>query len=571
MQGWLLWLGLLQATPVAAVPCASLDRCMQVVHAAASTLTPGAWYPSCDALREQFEVYGEEARHRLLAVANASNPAERDIAGCLLAGWPAWSPSDMPALKRAIALENGGGWIVRAMAKFPQEQAAEVVIPIVERDGAMNQAGFVLAEAMPAALPQVLRRMVHATREARDNLAAALSFESSFPADTASLDRMLHALVDASTNRSLPADEREQALLLVASFGMRARQHGAAIRALANDDDPRLRKAAHSALRSMLDPSVLEEIVASCPLPGTEATFKPDSGVPPPSADAPGESGAAGCFDALAGMGRDARQVAPRLLPYLKSTSWQWRVQTAEALGLLGNRSVSSALLPLLEDRDWQVVAAAILAEVRLGDETAIPSLQQVAQTHWFADVRRAANEAVAAMQAGNPKVLESLYRTDNRFANLLLNNPLARQVASCPLLSATRAPMRVHLHAGTLSGSDRGEFGGNLVWMRAGDPPKVLLERNVSGMLKLSDRTAWVITGLSHMGMEYAAVYRVQTTDEGKEVTISRLLNLPAASRDLSVDGDGLRSSSRVGSYLLVPADAEGRSVRISQVDCAH
>ena len=570
MQGWLLWLGLLQATPVAAAPCASLDRCMQEVYVAASTLTPGTWYPSCDALRDQFEVYGEEAKHRLLAVANASNPAERDIAGCLLAGWTAWSPSDFPALKQAISRERGGGWIVRAMARFPVEQAAAVVMPIVEREGGMNQASFVLGEMMPQALPQVLRRMAHAPKVERDNLAAALSFDSSFPEDAPSLNPMLRALVDASTNRSLPADEREQALLLVAGFGVRARQHGAAIRPLANGGDPQLRKAAHSALCSMLDPSVLGEILASCPPPGTEATFKTDSDMPPAPVDAPGESEAAGCFVALAGMGKDARQVAPRLLPYLKSTSWQWRMKTAEALGLLGNRSMSSALLPLLKDRDWQVVAAAILAEVRLGDETAIPALRQVAQTHWYADVRRAADEAVAAVQSGNPKALDSLYRTDNRFANLLWNNPLAEEAPRCPLPAATRAPMSVNLHAGTLGGSDRGEFGGNLTWKRAGDPPKLLLERNVSGMLKLSDRAAWVITGLSHMGMGYAAVYRVQATDDGK-VTIFRLLNLPEASRDLSVDGGGLRSSSRVGSYLLVPADAEGRSVRISQVDCAN
>lgn len=569
MQGWLFWLGLLQATS-AATPCASLDSCMQVVHSAASTLAPGQSYPSCNALREQFEVYGEEAKHRLLAVAGASNPAERDIAGCLLAGWPEWSQSDISSLKRAIALENGGGWIVLAMAKFPPGQAAEVVMPIVERDGAMNQAGSALAETMPTALPQVLRRMARATKRERDNLASALSFEFSFPADAVSLERMLRALVDASNDRSLPADEREQALLMVGGFGIRARKHGAAIRALAHDGDPRLRKAAHYALRSMLDPSMLGEIVASCPPPGTEGTFKPDSGTPPPPADAPGESEAAGCFDALAGMGHDASRVAPQLLPYLKSTSWQWRTQATEALGLLGNRSVSSALLPLLRDRDWQVVAAAILAEVRLGDEAAIPALRQVAQTYWSAAVRRAANQAVAALQAGEPKALDSLYKTDNRFADLLWNNPLARQMASCPLPVAQRAPMSVNLRVGTLSGSDRGEFGGNLVWIRAGYPPKVLLERNISGMLRLSDRAVWVITGLSHMSMGYAAVYRVQTTDGGK-VTLSRLLNLPAASRDLSVDGAGLRSSSRVGSYLLVPADAEGRSVQIRQVDCAH
>lgn len=570
MQGWLLWLGLLQATP-AAMPCASLDRCMQVVHVAASTLAPGQLYLSCDALREQFEGYGEQAKQRLLVVAgSAKKPAERDIAGCLLADWPTWSQSDIPALKRAIALESGGGWIVRAMTKFPAGQAATVVIPIVERDGGMNQAGFVLAETMPAALPQVLRQMARAPKGERENLAAALSFESSFTVNGASLDRMLRALVDASTNRSLPAGEREQALLMVAGFGVRARHHGAAIRSLANDSDPRLRKAAHFALRSMLDPSVLEEIVASCPPPGTEATFKTNPGLPAPPPDAPGESEAAGCFDALAGMGHDAGAVAPRLVPYLKSTSWQWRVQAARAIGLLGDRSMSATLHPLLEDRDWQVVAAAILAEVRLGDETAIPELQHVALTHWFADIRRAANKAVAAIQTGRPKALDALYKTDNRFANLLWNNPLAKQAASCPVRSAKRAPMSVKLRAGTLGGSDRGEFGGDLVWMRAGVNPKTLLQRNVSGMLKLSDRTAWVITGLSHMGMEYAAVYRVQIAGDGK-VAISRLLNLPAASRDLSIDGDGLRSSGWVGSYLLVPADAGGRSVRISRVDCTH
>lgn len=570
MQGWLLLLGLLQATPAAALPCATLDRCMQVVHVAAATLAPGHEYPSCAALREQLEVYGDAAKHRLLAVANAAKPAERDIAGCVLADWPAWSQADLPALKQAISRESGGGSIVRAIAKFPAEQALAVVMPMVERDGGLNQAGLVLEQMMPEALPQVLHRMAQASKDGRDNLDLALSFNAPLRDDEVALERRLAALIEVVAQRSTPADEREQALLMLAGFGVGARGHGASILPYLQDRDPRVREAAHRALRSMLDPSMLAEIVASCPPPGSEDTFDRGAGLPPLPPDAPGESDAANCFDALGGMGHDAAAVAPRLVPYLKSTSWQWRVQAAQTLGLLGDRSVGAALHPLLLDRDWQVVAAAMLAEVRLGDETAIPALQQVAQAHWFAVIRDAAEQTIAAIRGGNPKALDALYKTDNPLANLLWNDPLATSVADCPLPSAKRAPLSMKLRGGTLTGSDLGESGGELVWKRTGVAAHALLERNVSGMLKLSEHSVWVVTGLAHMGMGYAAVYRVQTTDDGK-VTISRLLNLPAATRDLSVDGAGLRSNSWVGSYRLVPSGADGRAVAISQVDCAH
>lgn len=570
MYAWVLWAGLLQVAPVAPPPCNSLDHCMQVANAAATTLAPGQLYPACDALREHFEVYGEQAKQRLLTVANSADPAERDIAGCLLAGWPAWSQADLPALKRAIARENGGGWIVRAMSKFPVEQAAAIVMPIVERDGGMNQAGFLLAGLMPKALPQVLHRMSGASEAERHNLLNALTFDASFLIDDVAVRRRLDALMAASKNRSLLASDRAQALLMVANFGVRARSYGPAVRPLAEGGDPAVRSAAHIALRSMLDPSVLGEIVASCPPPGSEGSFHADTGVPPPLLDAPGESEAPDCFNALAGMGRDAEAVAPQLVPYLKSTAWQWRVQAAKALGLLGNHSVSAALHPLLQDRDWQVVAATMLAEVRLGDETAIPALQHVAKTHWFAGVRRAAHAAVAGIQAGNPKALDALYQTDDPFSSLLWSNPLAARQAGCPLPWATKALMSVKLRAGTLRGSDLGEFGGKLEWIRAGYPPKLLLEKNVSGMRRLSGHSVWVVTGLSHLSMEYAAVYLVQTTDHGK-LTISRLLNLPAASRSLSAEGAGLRSNGWAGSYQLTPADAEGHAVLIRQVDCAH
>ena len=357
---------------------------------------------------------------------------------------------------------------------------------------------------------------------------------------------------------------------MIANFGVRARRYGPAVRPLAEAGDPAVRKAAKIALRAMLDSSVLGEIVASCPPPGSAGSFHGDTGVPPPPLDAPGESEAPDCFNALAEMGHDAEAVAPQLVPYVNSTSWQWRVQAAKALGLLGNHSVSAALRPLLQDRDWQVVAATILAEVRLGDKTAIPALRHVAQTHWFAGVRRAANEAVAGIRAANPKALDALYQTDDPFSSLLWSNPLATKQSGCPLPSATKASMQVKLRAGTLSGSDMGEFGGKLEWMRAGHSPNLLLEKNVSGILKLSDHSAWVVTGLSHLSMEYAALYRVQTTHDGK-LTISHLLNLPTASRDLSVAGAGLRSNGWAGSYQLTPADAEGHAVLIRQVDCAH
>lgn len=568
MLGSLLVLALLHEAPAVA-PCSNLDACLRTLRADALR-TEAAVYPeSCDALRTRLLAIDGDAKQRLLALALSTNPRVRNMAGCVLGGWPSWTVSDLPALKRAVAKEADGGWVVRAMTRFPARDVVPILGSIIARDGWSNQAGFALAQMMPGALPGFLRFASSQPSSASSNL--VWGSLGAFAFDAGRLDAMLKALAAAASDTKLTSADRVLALRMLATARMRARIVGSSIRVLREVPDPSISHAAHVALLAMRDPSLADEVLASCQPVGSEGADNGDPLGPPPPPEDPSkglDDNAPGCLPVLAEMGPAAGRVAPSLLPYLRSSSWGWRTQAALTLGKLGNRTVASHLRPLLTDKDWQVVAAAILAEAQLHDRAAMPAIEELSRKHWLYSVRQAAGAAVLALQSGDASALERLYEPAMT-PGLLLSDPLPVPAKACPLDAGSPLPMQLTLAGGELHGTDHGEFGGGLMWQRARKPPVKLLEFNVSGLFKVSPRSAWVVTGLAHMGLDTAQLYRVDVGADGKS-RLDMLITLPGWAWQTIEEHGELQLLGREGSFALKPGDPEGRTVVIQELKCA-
>jgi len=92
------------------------------------------------------------------------------------------------------------------------------------------------------------------------------------------------------------------------------------------------------------------------------------------------------------------------------------RRSAADALGRLGDPDAAPALRPLLEDPDWDVVAAAAQALGLLDDRGSVPAMEAALRRATFPESRRDLAAALAALgsAAGTPVLLEGLDYPDD-------------------------------------------------------------------------------------------------------------------------------------------------------------
>jgi HEAT repeat protein/tetratricopeptide (TPR) repeat protein len=88
----------------------------------------------------------------------------------------------------------------------------------------------------------------------------------------------------------------------------------------------------------------------------------------------------------------------------------------ADALGRLGDAAAAPAIRPLLEDEDWDVVAAAARALGRLDDRGAAPAVREALARATFVESRRDLAASLAALgdPSGIPILLEGLDHPDD-------------------------------------------------------------------------------------------------------------------------------------------------------------
>jgi hypothetical protein len=93
-------------------------------------------------------------------------------------------------------------------------------------------------------------------------------------------------------------------------------------------------------------------------------------------------------------------------------------------------------------------------------------------------------------------------------------------------------------LWGGTLSGTDRGEFIGELTWHIDKVKPEMILKDNVTAISRTEDGNAIALFGLAHMGFDYGYVLRLDRNSDGG-FHLTGIARLPA-------EGEGLVSLGR-------------------------
>lgn len=150
---------------------------------------------------------------------------------------------------------------------------------------------------------------------------------------------------------------------------------------------------------------------------------------------------------------------------------------------------------------------------------------------------RTCANRAIEAerkveLDDGNLKISRYHYQSNEQFVKL---PPALREIA------AKDKNPKGYLHVesfenGWLIGSDAGEWGGNLFWLKTDGSRKTeLLNDNVRGIVKVG-KDVFILSGMAHLGTDEGKIYKLKTDEKGT-LKIELLTDLKTQPQSFAVE----------------------------------
>lgn len=283
-------------------------------------------------------------------------------------------------------------------------------------------------------------------------------------------------------------------------------------------------------------------------------------------------------FRELAALGRGARVAGPNVTRYLEHQNRDVRLWAARTLGYIDYGDAIPELVDLLlNEEDWRVVAVAVESLGRLEAVGATSAIAHVRDRHWYPPVRDAAAKALKVLEA-REEYLEShpthfpseffayqsmgqeLEPCEGREARSRLSAAVAKKLQYTRIVTfgedggtlreVPQVPdVGLRVHDGWLVGSDRGEWGGELVHLDLSLEQHLVLEANVIGVFE-GHGAILVVTGRGGLP-DAGLVYRA-SMGQGGEWTASEWVTLPGAPYSAAVQEGALLIHCAGGSVLL-------------------
>lgn len=300
---------------------------------------------------------------------------------------------------------------------------------------------------------------------------------------------------------------------------------------------------------------------------------------------------------AMARYARSGREMHDLTSPLIQLLSTNGapnaRLTAAWALGLLDDSSAGPSLLRALDDEDWLLAAVAAESIGRLGYRPARERLAALSETHWYPPVRGAMRRAGRALAGEHayPAIPDStgpafFYeisdpgklpgpvpapcerrdplpeapREDGWLATGDERRRHAYVIDDPYELGNSRSRLDVvpgfgvRVEGGWLLASDRGEFGGELVFEPDGEPIRFVTRGHFEDVHTLSDGRRVATEGLAHMGSNYGALYEIR--QQGMDFSIRFWRRLPGAPETSWVRVDGTLLVNTTRGSVVVHAD---------------
>lgn len=329
----------------------------------------------------------------------------------------------------------------------------------------------------------------------------------------------------------------------------------------------------------------------------------------------------------LSGIGKAGHDAGPSVLKLLQHSDWDIRLGAVTTLGFIRYENAVPKLIVLLKDpTDVRLNWAAAKALGQIKSQSAKSALTETANNHWHTAVRKMASDALIQLEAKasdedqavtgnfaflffgyenleiepcdaitlafvketNPeklrydeskKKLQSLsYKSEVVSYGVSSEEEEKQKKAGKDIIEVTSGNMVRHVESidqvpgialrvkdGWLGGSNRGEWGGELVFIKDDGVSQKIIDENVEDIYLLGDRYI-AVAGLAHMGSNNGMLYEL-ASDKSGQWSARPWRSLPGAPRSSGPvqSGEILLNTSGGGS-ILVSKDGRMRMATCSE-----
>jgi HEAT repeat protein len=571
--------------------CPSLQACLQQLRAMA--MHPGDYESRMSAEESALArriIAFDGAVDALVPLLADPDGNVANIAAAALRGAKRIDPGYLPQIRKG--LDRGLGWLAPALGHIDSDEAAKEAVDryLVSDSAPENQEKYAVELSGKRAIPFILERA--ACKSGCDKRTHYLLGSALEDMDDEARGMAAAGLMTIATDAGTSKDTAGQVLLMIADLG----EAGHAIEPdllKLRARSPDLSWAADQALvgiRSTASGAVFAARLRQGP---NDIVLRD-----------------------LAETGPAARDAGSEVVRLLANDDPDIRIATARALGFIGYEPAAGALVGLLNDRiDPRLGRVAAESLGRLHAQVALPALDEAAKSHWYPPVREAASVAARHIRDGSP--YESPWGDGNfafeffAYQDMGMNGPecakfAARQIgepkssklyehespaalkklaymstilgygpaeespvdSKDKVIEVTPDNMVEHrnlveqvphvalrVDGGWLVGSDRGEWGGELMFIGDDGVKQLVLDQNVEDIYRLGDKYV-ATTGLAHLTMNEGDLVELDRDQSGRwNSKIWKVL--PGAPRaSWLVEGGELLVKTVDGGTILISPD---------------
>lgn len=573
---------------IVADSCFTPAACIAKVASVVDKQRGPGQYPSAaeQAIIKKLLAFGDDAMPAIMQLLDDNDELIARVGAVALREAEHIDKKYLPQIVRG--LDRDVSWLAPALAKVGTVEAAEIAVKafLASRTSPGNQEAYAVRLFGSKALPAILKA-VRCQYGCNLKTYYLLGYALGEMGDSRAA--YAHALIDIAEDRSSSDDIRLGALSILGDLGKPASIIDSRLMAL-KEQQPQLTKAINKTLvdiKSQFAVNILVESLA--------------------------ETGDINSLRDIAEFGPIAVDAGVVVMNLFTSMDPEAKLLAVRTLGYIGYSPSIPYLIPLLnEPKDVLLNLVTAEALGRLNAKSALTELTTAADSHWYPPVRDQARKAVELIKTGqryenktdennfgyeyfnfqnfqlnacekitlktiSERSEQKLYKSKSseKLQSLAYNTVVlgygaddedAQKAVDPDAIIEVNAnnireirhnieqvpDLALRVKNGWLAGSNRGEWGGELVYIADNGASTIILDENIEDIYKLGDRYV-AVTGLSHLGSNNGMIYHLIHDDTG-QWRAEEWLKLPGAPHSswFVETGELLINTSGGGSLLL-------------------